>query len=86
MNTGWKYDTRAFKKAVGINGVGTKAVNALSDYFKVESNRDGKTAFADFNRGVLDIENQPEESSRRRGTKVTFIPDESIFKNFQAEC
>ena len=83
MNTGGKYDTRAFKKAVGLNGVGTKAVNALSDYFKVESNRDGKTAFAEFNRGVLEIENQPEESSRRRGTKVTFIPDVSIFKNFK---
>ena len=83
MNTGGKYDTRAFKKAVGLNGVGTKAVNALSDYFKVESNRDGKTAYAEFNRGVLEIENKPEESSRRRGTKVTFLPDESIFKNFK---
>ena len=82
MNTGGKYDTRAFKKAVGLNGVGTKAVNALSDYFKVESNRDGKTVFAEFKRGVLDIENKPEDSARRRGTKVTFIPDESIFKNF----
>ena len=83
MNTGGKYDTRAFKKAVGLNGVGTKAVNALSDYFKVESNREGKSVFAEFKRGVLDLENQPEESSRRRGTKVTFIPDESIFKNFK---
>ena len=68
---------------MGLNGVGTKAVNAISDYFKVESNTDGKTAFAEFNRGVLEIENQPEESSRRRGTKVTFIPDGSIFKNFK---
>ena len=83
MNTGGKYDTRAFKKAVGLNGVGTKAVNALSDYFKVESNRDGKTAFAKFNKGELREELQPEQSSRRRGTKVTFIPDESIFKNFK---
>ncbi len=83
MNTGGKYDTRAFKKAVGLNGVGTKAVNALSDYFKVESNRDGKSVFAEFKRGVLDIENKPEDSARRRGTKVTFIPDESIFKNFK---
>ncbi len=82
MNTGGKYDTRAFKKAVGLNGVGTKAVNALSDYFKVESNRDGLTAFAKFNKGELKEELQPEQSSRRRGTKVTFIPDESIFKNF----
>ena len=83
MNTGGKYDTRAFKKAVGLNGVGTKAVNALSDYFKVESNRDGLTAFAKFNKGELKEELQPEQSSRRRGTKVTFIPDESIFKNFK---
>mgnify|MGYP001984252884 CR=1 FL=1 len=56
MNTGGKYDTRAFKKAVGLNGVGTKAVNALSNYFKVESNRDGKTAYAEFNKGELDFE------------------------------
>jgi len=83
MNTGGKYDTRAFKKAVGLNGVGTKAVNALSDYFKVESNRDGQTAFAKFNKGELKEELQPEQSSRRRGTKVTFVPDESIFKNFK---
>ena len=80
MNTGGKYDTRAFKKAVGLNGVGTKAVNALSDYFKVESNRDGQTAFAEFNKGELKEELQPEQSSRRRGTKVTFVPDESILR------
>ena len=83
MNTGGKYDTRAFKKAVGLNGVGTKAVNALSQYFKVESNRDGQTAFAEFNKGELKEELQAEQSSRRRGTKVTFVPDESIFKNFK---
>ena len=83
MNTGGKYDTRAFKKAVGLNGVGTKAVNALSDYFKVESNRDGQTAFAEFNKGELKEELLPEQSSRRRGTKVTFVPDESIFKNYK---
>ena len=59
MNTGGKYDTRAFKKAVGLNGVGTKAVNALSNYFKVESNRDGKTAYAEFNKGELDFELTP---------------------------
>ena len=83
MNTGGKYDTRAFKKAVGLNGVGTKAVNALSDYFKVESNRDGKSAIAEFNQGELGNHQDVETSSRRRGTKVSFIPDESIFKNFQ---
>ena len=83
MNTGGKYDTRAFKKAVGLNGVGTKAVNALSDYFKVESNRDGKSAIAEFNQGELGNHQDAETSGRRRGTKVSFIPDESIFKNFQ---
>ena len=83
MNTGGKYDTRAFKKAVGLNGVGTKAVNALSDYFKVESNRDGKSAIAEFNQGELGNHQDAEPSGRRRGTKVSFIPDESIFKNFQ---
>ena len=75
MNTGGKYDTRAFKKAVGLNGVGTKAVNALSDYFKVESNRDGKSAIAEFNQGELGNHQDAENSSRRRGTKVSFIPD-----------
>ena len=83
MNTGGKYDTRAFKKAVGLNGVGTKAVNALSDYFKVESNRDGKSAIAEFNQGELGNHQDAEPSGRRRGTKVSFIPDESIFKNFK---
>ena len=83
MNTGGKYDTRAFKKAVGLNGVGTKAVNALSDYFKVESNRDGKSAIAEFNQGELGNYQDVESSTRRRGTKVSFIPDESIFKNFK---
>ena len=83
MNTGGKYDTRAFKKAVGLNGVGTKAVNALSDYFKVESNRDGKSAIAEFNQGELGDHQEPEPSGRKRGTKVSFIPDESIFKNFK---
>ena len=63
MNTGGKYDTRAFKKAVGLNGVGTKAVNALSDFFKVESNRDGKTAYAEFKRGELDTQIEPEAVS-----------------------
>ena len=83
MNTGGKYDTRAFKKAVGLNGVGTKAVNALSDYFKVESNRDGKSAIAEFNQGELGNHQDAEPSGRKRGTKVSFILDESIFKNFQ---
>ncbi len=83
MNTGGKYDTRAFKKSVGLNGVGTKAVNALSSYFRVESNRDGQSKSAEFQTGELLNEELLEESSRRRGTKVTFTPDESIFKKYK---
>ncbi|MEM9143106.1 MAG: DNA topoisomerase IV subunit B [Bacteroidota bacterium] len=83
MNTGGKYDTRAFKKSVGLNGVGTKAVNALSTFFKVESTRDGKSKSAEFEIGELKNEELLEETTRRRGTKVTFIPDETIFKKFK---
>ena len=83
MNTGGKYDSKAFKKSVGLNGVGTKAVNALSEYFRVESNRDGKSAAAEFNLGNLIDEERLEETSRRKGTKVSFIPDEGIFKNYK---
>ncbi|MBB4119643.1 topoisomerase-4 subunit B [Mesonia hippocampi] len=83
MNTGGKYDTQAFKKSVGLNGVGTKAVNALSTFFRVESTRDGKSKSAEFEKGNLTQEEFLEETSRRRGTKVTFIPDESIFKNYK---
>ncbi|AMD85143.1 topoisomerase-4 subunit B [Capnocytophaga haemolytica] len=83
MNTGGKYDSRVFKKSIGLNGVGTKAVNALSSYFKVESVRDNQTKVAIFERGEL-LEDLPvEESSKRRGTCVTFIPDDTIFKNFK---
>ncbi|WP_075342248.1 DNA topoisomerase IV subunit B [Tenacibaculum agarivorans] len=83
MNTGGKYDSRAFKKSVGLNGVGTKAVNALSTFFRVESTRDGKSASAEFERGNLTNQDLLEETSRRRGTKVTFIADDSIFKNYK---
>ncbi|MFD2098684.1 DNA topoisomerase IV subunit B [Flagellimonas iocasae] len=83
MNTGGKYDTRAFKKSVGLNGVGTKAVNALSTYFRVESTRDGQSKSAEFETGNLVNEELLEESSRRRGTKVSFVPDESIFKKYK---
>ncbi|RDY61654.1 DNA topoisomerase IV subunit B [Flagellimonas nanhaiensis] len=83
MNTGGKYDTRAFKKSVGLNGVGTKAVNALSTYFKVESTREGKSKSAEFETGNLVNEELLEETSRRRGTKVSFVPDESIFKKYK---
>lgn len=83
MNTGGKYDTRAFKKSVGLNGVGTKAVNALSTYFRVESTRDGKSASAEFEKGTLTNKELLEETSRRKGTKVSFIPDLGIFKNYK---
>ena len=83
MNTGGKYDSRAFKKSVGLNGVGTKAVNALSSAFRVESNRDNQTKFATFEAGNLTKEAVPLESSKRKGTKVTFTPDSSIFKNYR---
>lgn len=83
MNTGGKYDTRAFKKSVGLNGVGTKAVNALSQYFKVQSVRDGKTREAEFSQGVLKEELDEKETTIRKGTKITFVPDEDIFSNFK---
>ena len=83
MNTVGKYDSRAFKKSVGLNGVGTKAVNALSTYFRVESNRDGKSASAEFESGVLTQEEILEDTTRRKGTKVSFVPDPSIFKNYK---
>ncbi|AZQ44163.1 DNA topoisomerase IV subunit B [Nonlabens ponticola] len=83
MNTGGKYDSRAFKKSVGLNGVGTKAVNALSNYFRVESTRDGKSASAEFERGELQDKEMLDETSRRKGTKITFVPDDEIFKNFK---
>ena len=83
MNTGGKYDSKAFKKSVGLNGVGTKAVNALSEYFRVESNRDGKSAAAEFSQGNLTDEEKLNETTRRKGTKVSFIPDEVIFKKYK---
>jgi topoisomerase-4 subunit B len=82
MNTGGKYDTKAFKKAVGLNGVGTKAVNALSEYFRVESTRDNRSVSAEFEYGEFKDKEELEETSRRRGTKVSFIPDVQIFKNY----
>lgn len=82
MNTGGKYDTRAFKKSVGLNGVGTKAVNALSNFFKVTSVRDKKGRTAIFSAGELQ-EEFTEETKERNGTKIAFTPDQSIFKNFR---
>lgn len=83
MNTGGKYDSRAFKKSVGLNGVGTKAVNALSSFFEVQSSRDNKIKTAEFSQGNLLKEEGPSDSSQRKGTKVSFRPDEAIFKNYK---
>ncbi|WP_234734304.1 DNA topoisomerase IV subunit B [Tellurirhabdus bombi] len=81
INTGGKYDSGAFQKSVGLNGVGTKAVNALSTYFRVQSYREGKTVWAEFERGIL--KNQGEDSTNQRnGTGVVFEPDNTVFKNF----
>jgi topoisomerase-4 subunit B len=82
INTGGKYDSGAFQKSVGLNGVGTKAVNALSDYFKVQSIRDGKTKLAEFNKGEVLKDAKVSSSSLRNGTLVVFEPDASVFKNF----
>jgi topoisomerase-4 subunit B len=83
MNTGGKYDSKAFQKSVGLNGVGTKAVNALSSYFRVESVRDEKQKGAEFSAGNLVLEEDIIETTKRKGTKVTFTPDETIFKNYK---
>lgn len=83
INTGGKYDSGAFQKSVGLNGVGTKAVNALSAHFKVQSFRDGKTKSAEFNQGALLNESPESPTSQRNGTHVAFEPDGTIFKNFR---
>jgi topoisomerase-4 subunit B len=82
INTGAKYDSKAFQKSVGLNGVGTKAVNALSNFFKVTSVREGKEKTAEFERGILIKEYKESKSGEENGTMITFIPDESVFKNF----
>jgi|TARA_B110000503_G_scaffold23130_1_gene36033 topoisomerase-4 subunit B len=82
INTGGKYDSGAFQKSVGLNGVGTKAVNALSSYFKVQSFREGKTKMAEFNQGEVTSDAQVVSTSDRNGTYITFEPDNVIFKNF----
>jgi topoisomerase IV subunit B len=82
INTGGKYDSGAFQKSVGLNGVGTKAVNALSSYFKVQSIRDGKTKVAEFEKGELIKDHKESTTSEKNGTQITFIPDNTIFKNF----
>ncbi len=83
INTGGKYDSKAFKKSVGLNGVGTKAVNALSDHFKVQAFRDGTTKIAEFEKGNLKSESNLIKSDQPNGTLVVFEPDASIFKNYK---
>lgn len=82
INTGAKYDSKVFKKAVGLNGVGSKAVNALSSYFKVLSVRDGQTKTAEFERGDLIHESLTEAPDLQNGTIVTFVPDELLFGHY----
>lgn len=82
MNTGGKYDSKAFQKSIGLNGVGTKAVNALSKSFKVQSYREGKTVWATFEKGELVQSSKEEKTDEPNGTFVTFVPDDTIFKNF----
>src|SRR5690554_2960014 len=83
MNTGGKYDSKAFKKSVGLNGVGTKAVNALSNFFRVESTRENKSASAEFSQGNLINQELLDDTSRRKGTTVSFVLDEAIFKKYK---
>lgn len=82
INTGAKYDSQAFQKSVGLNGVGTKAVNALSSSFRVQAFRDGQTAWATFSKGNLKKKSPLEPTTEKNGTLVTFQPDNSIFKNY----
>ncbi|MBV6404405.1 MAG: type IIA DNA topoisomerase subunit B [Flavobacteriales bacterium] len=83
INTGAKYDSKAFKKSVGLNGVGTKAVNALSTYFRIESVREGQLKRAEFDRGVLRKDEKLVKSEEANGTRVVFEPDPEMFRHFQ---
>ena len=83
INTGAKYDSKVFKKSVGLNGVGTKAVNALSSYFKIKSVREGKSKLVEFDKGIIFNEDPIQDNSSRKGTKVTFIPDEELFGKYR---
>lgn len=83
INTGGKYDSKAFQKSVGLNGVGTKAVNALSTYFRVQAVRDGRTKVAEFAGGELSKEEREKACDEKNGTRITFHPDNSIFRNYR---
>src|SRR5277367_1581968 len=83
INTGGKYDSKAFQKSVGLNGVGTKAVNALSNNFTVQSYRDGRTKQAEFEKGEL-VRDEPEkDTTQRNGTAINFLPDDTIFRHYR---
>lgn len=83
INTGGKYDSKAFQKSVGLNGVGTKAVNALSSYFRVQAIREGKTKVAEFKTGDITLNEKEKSSNEKNGTLISFIPDDSIFNNYR---
>src|SRR4051812_36751745 len=82
INTGGKYDSGAFQKSVGLNGVGTKAVNALSNYFKVQSFREGQTKVAEFKKGIITNDARLAKSEDKNGTQIVFEPDNTVFKNY----
>ena len=81
LNTGGKYDSKAFKKSVGLNGVGVKAVNALSTHFEVASYRDGKVRRATFERGILQTDDT-KDTQDENGTYIYFEPDNTLFKEY----
>ena len=83
INTGAKYDSKVFKKSVGLNGVGTKAANALSSYFSIQSIRDGKSKFVEFEKGSVVNDENIQENTSRKGTKVSFVPDEELFGKYR---
>ena len=82
INTGGKYDSKAFQKSVGLNGVGTKATNALSHHFRVESFRDGRTKLAEFEKGIITNNAKETKTTEKNGTLISFVPDDTIFKNY----
>ena len=83
INTGGKYDTEAFQKSIGLNGVGSKAVNALSKYFMVQSIRDGKTKIQEFEYADLIKDHKLKKTDEKNGTLITFSPDDTIFKKYR---
>ncbi len=83
MNTGAKYDSKAFKKSVGLNGVGIKAVNALSSYFLIVSCRDGECKQVEYNKAIITKESDIQPTTEANGTKVVFVPDNTIFKDYK---